>query len=56
MLKTCLGVAFVILAFAYVSEQDYQIKSAEACEAKGRTWDGKGCVVTFRTERKVVCK
>ena len=56
MLKTTLIVAGLLLAFAYVSEQDYQIKQSESCEAKGKTWDGQMCITTFRTEKKVVCK
>lgn len=54
MLRAVIGIVFVVVAWAYVSNQDYQIKAATACENKGGNWDGNSCVKTFRVERK--CK
>ena len=43
-IRYVLILALLLAAFGYVGEQDYQIKAAEACEAKGGNWDGKICV------------
>jgi len=43
-IRYILILAFLAAAFGYVGEEDYQIKSATSCEAKGGEWNGQICV------------
>ena len=45
MTKTLAAIAFLLVAFAYCGEQDFQDRAGRSCEAKGGDWNGQTCTI-----------